>query len=72
MLASTHYSHAELLGKSAAEKHDLLHAKGENWAKWPADFKRGRVVRADFSVDREIPIFTREPAYLDALIPPSD
>src|SRR5260221_942974 len=31
MLASAHYSHEELLGKSASEKHDLLHAKGENW-----------------------------------------
>lgn len=75
MLASAHYSHAELLGKSSAEKHDLLHSKGENWAKWPADFKRGRVVRADaggFVVDREIPIFTREPGYLDGLIPAAD
>ncbi len=72
MLASAHYSHAELLGKSAAEKHDLLHAKGENWAKRPADFKRGRVVLANASVDREIPVFTREPGYLDGLIPVAD
>jgi tRNA(His) 5'-end guanylyltransferase len=75
MLASAHYTHAELLGKSAAEKHDLLHAKGENWAKWPADFKRGRVVRpgeGGFVVDREIPIFTREAGYLEGLIPEAD
>ena len=72
MLTSAHYTHEELLGKSAAEKHDLLHAKGENWAKWPADFKRGRVVRPDGTVDLEIPVFTREPAYLDALIPHAD
>ena len=72
MLASAHYTHQELLGKSASEKHDLLHAKGENWAKWPPDFKRGRVVRPTpmgFAVDREIPIFTRQPEYLDRLIP---
>ena len=28
MLASAHYSHEELLGRSTAEKHDLLHVKG--------------------------------------------
>lgn len=75
MLASAHYSHDELLGKSASEKHDLLHAKGENWSKWPADFKRGRVVRPSAEghvIDREIPIFTRTPVYLDELIPKSE
>ena len=75
MLASAHYSHAELLGKSASEKHDLLHAKGENWAKWPAAFKRGRLVKpadSGFAVDREIPVFTRETGFLDALIPVAD
>ena len=71
MLASAHYSHEELLRKSAAEKHDLLNAKGVNWAKEPADFKRGRAVwRAEpgWSVDREIPIFTRDVGYLDSRI----
>ncbi len=75
MLASTHYSHQDLLGKSTAEKHDLLHAKGLNWAKEPTDFKRGRVVRpgeTEWIVDREVPVFQREPAYLDALIPTAD
>jgi tRNA(His) 5'-end guanylyltransferase len=76
MLASAHYGHAELLHKSTAEKHELLHAKGLNWAKEPADFKRGRVVRhgdrdgeKGWQVDLEIPIFTREAGYLDGLIP---
>jgi tRNA(His) guanylyltransferase len=72
MLASAHYGHAELLHKSTAEKHEMLHAKGVNWAKEPADFKRGRVVRKAESawlVDLEIPIFTREAGYLDGLIP---
>ncbi len=45
MLASAHYPHAELVGKSNAEKHEMLFAKGINWAKQAADFKRGRVVR---------------------------
>jgi tRNA(His) guanylyltransferase len=72
MLASAHYSHAELLGKSESEKHDLLHAKGLNWAKEPADFKRGRVVRRDgesWRVDREPAIFSRDASYLAALVP---
>jgi tRNA(His) guanylyltransferase len=81
MLASAHYPHAELLRKTTAEKHELLHVKGVNWAKEAADFKRGRVVRpmagsvADspageaWGVDLEIPIFSREREYLDALIP---
>lgn len=69
MLASAHYSHAELLGKSTSEKHELLHAKGVNWSKEPADFKRGRVIRRvgdnrAWQIDLEIPIFNRAPGYL--------
>lgn len=68
MLASAHYSHKELLGKSEAEKHDMLHAKGLNWAKEPADFKRGRAVlrgaSGDWVVDLEVPIFQQRVSYL--------
>lgn len=72
MLASAHYSHDELLGKSTAEKHDLLHAKGVNWSRAETSFKRGRVIRpaaAGWDVDLEPPIFTREREYLAGLIP---
>lgn len=74
MLASAHYSHAELAGKSNAEKHEMLFAKGVNWAKQPADFKRGRAVRRSgpdqaWGVDPTIPVFNRDRSYLDALIP---
>jgi tRNA(His) 5'-end guanylyltransferase len=72
MLASAHYGHAELLHKSTSEKHELLHAKGLNWAMEPADFKRGRVVhhgKEGWQVDLEIPIFSRDAGYLDGLIP---
>jgi tRNA(His) 5'-end guanylyltransferase len=73
MLASAHYSHAELLEKTTAEKHEMLHAKGVNWARQPSDFKRGRVVRrvagGTWEVDLDIPIFNREPSYLEAMIP---
>jgi tRNA(His) 5'-end guanylyltransferase len=72
MLASAHYSHAELLGKSEADKHELLHAKGVNWAKQPTDFKRGRAILrgsdGGWYVDHEVPIFQREPAYLGSLL----
>lgn len=73
MLASAHFAHEELVGKSTREKHEMLHSRGVNWAKQPPDFKRGRVVRPRLSggwtVDLEIPIFNREPDYLDALVP---
>jgi tRNA(His) 5'-end guanylyltransferase len=72
MLASAHYSHEELLGKTVSDKHDLLHARGVNWNDEPAEFKRGRVVRpgeGTWRVDREPPIFTKDRAYLAGLIP---
>jgi tRNA(His) guanylyltransferase len=72
MLASAHYSHEELKGVTESGKHDLLHAKGINWAKEPADFKRGRaLVRRDgrWLVDREPAIFPRDAGYLDPQIP---
>ena len=74
MLASAHYSHAELVGKSNAGKHEMLFAKGVNWAKQPADFKRGRAVRRGagdkaWEIDLTIPVFNRDRSYLDALIP---
>lgn len=69
MLASTHYSHDELVGKSERDKHELLFAKGQNWAKYPAEFKRGRGVLPGERVDLEVPIFNKDRAYLDALIP---
>jgi len=72
MLASAHFTHKELLGKSTAEKHDLLHTKGINWAKQPADFKRGRAVVREagggWRVDRGIPVFNREPQYLETAL----
>jgi tRNA(His) guanylyltransferase len=73
MLASAHFPHEELVGKTTAEKHEMLHSQEVNWAKEPPDFKRGRVVRpragGGWEVDLEIPIFNRHPDYLDALIP---
>ncbi len=73
MLASAHFPHDELAGKTTAEKHEMLHAKQINWAKQSPDFKRGRVVRpkpgGGWTVDLEIPIFNRNPDYLEELVP---
>ena len=74
MLASAHYAHGELLHKTTAEKHEMLHARGINWAKHPADFKRGRAVRrqdaeSSWAIDLEIPVFQRDRGYLDLMIP---
>jgi tRNA(His) 5'-end guanylyltransferase len=73
MLASAHYPHADLLNKTTAEKHEMLHRKGVNWAKQSADFKRGRVVRRDpngkWMVDLAPPVFNRERGYLGEMIP---
>lgn len=75
MLASAHYSHEDLLGKTEADKHELLHAKGLNWAKEPADFKRGRAIRRDVEgrwfVDKDIPVFTRDQTFLRKMFPAS-
>lgn len=42
MHAQSLYSHKELNGKSQADMHDMIHAKGENWNNLPNGFKRGR------------------------------
>jgi hypothetical protein len=50
----------------------MMFAKNVNWAKQPADFKRGRVVRRgdkSWEVDLAVPVFNRERSYLDSLIP---
>jgi tRNA(His) guanylyltransferase len=48
MAASAYYSHKELHGKGGAAKHEMLHAKGVNWAKdFPAFFKDGSFLRRE-------------------------
>jgi hypothetical protein len=44
MAARALYAHDELHGRSAAELHDLLFARGVNWNDYPAFFKRGAYV----------------------------
>lgn len=47
MAASAHYSHKELQGKKGWEKHEMLHAKGVNWAHYPSFFKDGTFLRRE-------------------------
>ncbi len=47
MLARAHASHKQLAGKNRAAQHEAIHAAGDNWAKHPASFKHGRVVRKE-------------------------
>lgn len=81
-LCQAHYSSRELEGKSAAERHDLLHAKGLNWNDLPTAQKRGVCVvresyerdgaqRTRWVVDEEIPVFSSDEGkrYLERFIP---
>jgi tRNA(His) 5'-end guanylyltransferase len=81
LLASAYASHKELHGKSASDRHEIIHAAGDNWAKHPAGFKRGRIIRRNcefetnlsnqgrWHVDAETPVFTRNRSYLRKMIP---
>jgi tRNA(His) 5'-end guanylyltransferase len=47
MAASAYYSHKELHGKGGAAKHEMLRAKGVNWADYPSFFKDGSFLRRE-------------------------
>jgi tRNA(His) 5'-end guanylyltransferase len=76
MVTHAHYSHKECHGKNSAAKHEMLYAKGINWNNLPTYQKRGRcvvrhpvtrknAVRAEWVVDREIPIFSENRNYIE-------
>jgi tRNA(His) guanylyltransferase len=76
MLAQHHYTAKQLSGKNIAAQHEMIHKAGDNWAKHPDGFKRGRVIRrldagvsTIVTVDKDAPTFTKKPDYLDELIP---
>lgn len=79
MLAQAYASHKQLQGKSVADRHEIIHKAGDNWAKHPVSFKHGRVIRkidgvdcnpvSSWVVDTTTPVFTRERVYLTSLIP---
>jgi tRNA(His) 5'-end guanylyltransferase len=76
MLARAHFSHTECHKKSCVDLQDMLHTKGVNWNDCPTVHKRGRcAVRADFErdgtvrsgwvIDKEIPMFGQDRAYVE-------
>lgn len=72
------FSDRELHKKSTADIQDMLHARGINWNDYPVPCKRGTVIRrvvvsdeplrTAWLADHETPIFTKERAYLSALV----
>lgn len=72
-LAQAHFSPKQLHGVNNAQMQELLfREKGINWNDCPTDEKRGRAVVYDemaWRIDREIPVFTQERAYLTSRIP---
>ena len=51
MLARSLYSHAALEGKGRAEMHDMIHAKGANWANLPTHLKNGSLAVRNEVID---------------------
>ena len=67
LLASNYASHKQLHGKSVSDRHEIIHAAGDNWAKHPVRFKHGGVVRRILNVDHPAyfgPDLTRRPAVM--------
>lgn len=78
MLAQAYASHKQLHGKNRAAQHEIIHAAGDNWAKHPASFKHGRIIRkidsvtignTNWVIDENTPVFTKNRNYLRNLIP---
>ena len=51
LLAGNYASHKELHGKSVSDRHEIIHAAGDNWAKHPVRFKHGGIIRRMVTVD---------------------
>jgi tRNA(His) 5'-end guanylyltransferase len=76
MAAQSVYSHKQLHGKSCADLHELLHAKGINWDKYaPREKRGGLIVKEQNGVERcpwvqvDCPIFAKDKEYLPLLMP---
>jgi tRNA(His) guanylyltransferase len=62
MLAQAYASHKQLQGKDVPARHEIIYEAGDNWAKHPANFKHGRIIRhlsvpevMESSRDRRLP-----------------
>lgn len=74
-LAQAHFSHRQLQGVNTAALQEMLfREKGINWNDLEPYWKRGRCVVYDadrgWTIDRDIPVFTQDRAYLTSRIRP--
>jgi tRNA(His) guanylyltransferase len=73
MLAQSLYSPKQLHMRTTNELQEMCFAKGHNWDALPPRHKRGAVVRkatdGGWFIDEAPAVFTRDRAYLEALIP---
>jgi tRNA(His) 5'-end guanylyltransferase len=67
MLARAHFSHRELNGKKAPDMHEMLHAKGINWADLPAQLKNGTFIHSDGSVSHDYMTYEELRPYLKGI-----
>lgn len=51
LLAGNYASHKQLHGKSVSDRHEIIHAAGDNWANHPVRFKHGGIIRRMGIVD---------------------
>lgn len=72
MIARTHYSHSQLMNKTASEMQDLLMAVGVNWNDVEPYYKRGRIYSRHRGMIYSIPVFTKDRVFLRTMIPRRD
>lgn len=80
MLARSLYSHKECYKKNIAELQEMCFQKSKNWNNEPTSFKRGRCIikkpflmrvgefRDKWTVDNEIPVFSKDRQYINRLL----
>jgi len=65
MLAQSYYSHSELQGKKKPDLHEMLHAKGDNWADLEPMLKNGSFLHADGSLTHKQLVWTELAELID-------
>lgn len=63
MLAQAYASHKQLQNKSVPQRHEIIHAAGDNWVNHPVGFKHGRVVVKHESVVADYSAIAGKPRY---------
>jgi tRNA(His) guanylyltransferase len=71
MVASTLYSHKELMNKNSDQKQEMIFAKGINWGKLPVNQRRGRAIvktEEGWKIDNKPPMFSKKRDYIDKFL----